>query len=210
MAVSPTMVLALSDPFVTEQPVTISDQPYLEYTITNPNPSTISDIVAFVIEVEPQQHPFGGTKATNGWIDQPFYSFEPAGDVWDSLMFDGDSWPKITYSLTWREFFGGIDYPFGSSAAAGFFVEYIEILPNTFAFGNPSLAISPGESLDQFFSLLLEPGSTYLLAHLGDAATDTFDNTGLSYFQGEAVPEPATVFLLAFGSVALLRRKPRP
>lgn len=205
LVVSPPLVLAELDPLVTEEPVTISNQPWLEYTVTNPNPSTIGDIVAFVIEVDPLEHPFGGTKATNGWIDQPLYQDFPAH--WDSLMFVGDSWPLVTFPLTWREFFGGIDYPFGSSAAAGFFLEYSEISPNTFAFDNPSLAISPGETLDQFFSLLVEPSSTYLSAYLDDASSDTFDNTGLSYFQGEAIPEPSTIALLGLGGLALIRRR---
>ncbi len=172
--------------------------PRVEYTVTNPSPSTVGDIVAFVIDFSPDDFPYGHWADTaNQW---KFQDLAP-GD-WTSAMVHYGT-PSRTFSLTWQEFFGGISYPFGLLQATGYFGGYSEVSPGVYQFDSPSLAISPGESLGQF---VVEGRalSTFYLAHLADASVDTFDANDLSSFSGEAVPEPSAFVLLGMGALGLL------
>jgi hypothetical protein len=172
--------------------------PRVEYTVTNPSPSTVGDIVAFVIDLNPSELPYGHWADTaNQWNFQDL-----AADDWTSDM-THYGYPSASFPLTWQAFFGGIDYPFGTSPAAGYFVGYSEVSPGLYQFDSPSLAISPGESLGQF---VVEGRalSTFYLAYIGDAANDTFDSNGLPYVSGEAVPEPCTLILLGMAALGLL------
>ncbi len=125
-------------------------------------------------------------------------------------MSDNDSGDS---ALTWSEFFGGIDYPFGDEKAVGYYVNYSEGEPNTFTFdwlySEPPyhLPIFEGETLDGFYAYMDLTASQYLLAYIEEAENGTFNNTGLPWFQGEAVPEPGTVVLLGLGSVLVRRRQ---
>ena len=202
LTVSPTVVLAQLDPTVIEE--YNEDEYRLEYTVVNPSDSSVDDIVGFVIEVDFDY--YLSIVNENGWQSTSFGRWETPADKWDSLMLGGNS-------LTWRQFFGGMDYPFGDSPAAAYFVAYQETFPNTFefdwSFGAPPyhLPILPGEKLNNFYAYVDGPASQYILAHIGDAENDTFDNTGLPSFQGEAIPEPATVLLFGLGGLGLIRRR---
>lgn len=204
LVVSPTIVLAQLDPIITEE---IINDEWLEYTVINPNPSTVGDIVGFLIEVHPDQPPFEGfflTGSPDGWADKSFIT--DSTSEWEQLMFQSN-WPNgnIFFPLTWREFFGGIDYPFGDAPAAGFFLPFTETNPGIMAFNDPTLAISPGEQLGDFRASV-PMGSPYVLAYINDAENDTFDDTGLANLQGEAVPEPGTLLLLGLGGLGLIRK----
>ncbi|MDY7009600.1 MAG: PEP-CTERM sorting domain-containing protein [Planctomycetota bacterium] len=186
---------------VVEDPTVIEDfnNPYqIEYTVINPPASSVGDIVGFVIEVEaPGFSPFYCDTANN-WECQALTSTD-----WNSVM-EADNYPYNTYALTWSQFFGDIDYPFATDQpAAGYFMAYSET--GSYAFDSPDLAVSPGESLDQFFVDAM-PMSTFVLAHTPDANA-TFNSGDFSTFEGEAIPEPATLSLITAGGLALLTRK---
>jgi len=198
---SPTAALALSNPYVIEK---YNEELYrLEYTVVNPSDSITGDIVGFIIEVDFDY--YLRVQNDNGWQDKAIGRWNLPADNWNSNML-GDN------SLTWSEFFGGMDYPFADSPAAAYFVNYQEVSPNTFEFDwefhSPPyhLPILPGESRDSFYAYVDGPASQFLLAYINDAENGTFDDTGLPSFQGEAVPEPSTLFLLSFGAM-LIRRK---
>jgi hypothetical protein len=127
--------------------------------------------------------------------------------TWD-LNMSGNS-----EALTWRQFFGGIDYPFGDVNGVGYYVNYSEVAPDTFKFewSYPEapyhLPVLPGETLEGFHAYVDLTASQYLLAYIDDAENDTFDDSGLPWFQGEAIPEPATICFLGYGALSLLRSK---
>lgn len=188
--------IAIEDPTVLEE----FDGSYkIEYTVTNPIVSSVGDIVGFVIEVDaPGFDPFYCDTA-NGWECQALTS----GD-WDSVM-ESESYPYDTFALTWSQFFGDIAYPFASDQpAAGYFMAYSE---DPFYFDDPDLAVSPGESLDQFFVDAM-PMSTFVLSHVGDAY-DVFVSGGMDTFEDEAIPEPASAIVLLLGSLAMFRKRKR-
>ena len=111
-------VLATTEPSVVED---ITQYPFgdtvISYTIVNPADSSIDDIVGFVIEVDYDFYIEALT--TNGWLAQGLTNTPLNATAWDSMM-------SANYSgfsaLTWRQFFGGIDYPFGQTKSVGFFV----------------------------------------------------------------------------------------
>jgi hypothetical protein len=171
--------------------------PWLEYTVINPDPGMVSDIVAMVIEYDPGDFPYGSWLDTaNNWDFQKLDS-----DAWTSNMAH-EGYPSATFPLSWQEFYGGMDYPFGAGPAAGYFVAYEEVSPSVYQFKVPSLAISPGETLGQFF-VDGRALSTYYLADVCDA-TGAFSVCDLTYTEGEAVPEPSTLVLCGIGAAALL------
>jgi len=195
-----------------EDPIVIEDFDglwTLEYTIINPDGSTVDDIVGFVIEVDPADFPqfdFFWTDTANQWEHQ---AIDDPVNEWDAAM-ASDGFPYETYPLTWKEFFGGMDYPFGDVPAAAYWVPYSQTSGGVYEFDDGSLAVSQGESLDQFFAYTSGPMSTYHLAYIGSAESDTFDDDGLDTIEGEAIPEPATLGLLMVGSlVALAKRRTR-
>jgi len=193
-----------------EDPIVIEDFDgfwALEYTVINPEGSTVNDIVGFVIEVGPEYFPEFGyfwTDTANQWEHQ---AIDDPDNEWDAAM-SGDGYPYWTYPLTWKEFFGGLDYPFDEGVpAAAYWVPYSETSPGVYEFDDGSLAVSAGEWLGQFFAYTGGPMSTYHLACIGDAESDTFDEAGLNSIEGEAIPEPATLGLLAIGSLAALAKR---
>ena len=192
-SVSPAIVVA-TDPVVIEE----FNNPYqIEYTVINPEISNVYDIVGFVIELDAFTPFFCDT--ANQWN---FQAINDATD-WDASM-EHEGYPPATFPLTWKQFFGGIDYPFEvDQPAAAYFVAYSET--GSYTFDDPSLAISPGESLDQFIANA-QPMSTFVLAHIGDA-NNSFNADELPTFEGEAIPEPASASLLLLGAVAMLRRR---
>jgi hypothetical protein len=185
-----------------------SDRDGLEYTIVNHNPSAVGDIVALVIDVNMdlfvyQEYPWVDTD--NNW---EYQLLDDPADQWDSSM-TSESWGSHGSDLTWRQFFGGIDYPYDASqTAAAYWVNYswVEGSEELYAFDDPDLAVSPGdEPLDGFWAFGGHPLSTFYVAHIPDAANE-FD-AGLPVTSGQATPEPATLGLLALGGLALLRRR---
>ena len=204
--------LAASDPTVIEE---FEEAGFSHYTVVNPADSSIGNIVGFIVEVDYQYGLLA--YADNGWLAQGMTDFseEPLNPTtWDSKM--KVNYSTATYDLTWRQFFGGIDYPFGDVKAIGYYVSYSEIAPDTYKFdwlySNPPghLPILPGETLGGFSANVDGPCSQYLLAYIDDAQNDTFgyDNIDkrLRSFQGETVPEPITLSLLGLGGLALRRR----
>ena len=179
----------------------------LEYIIINPEGSTVDDIVGFVIEVDPADFTYFDyfwTDTANGWEHQ---AIDDPGNEWDAVM-ASDGYPYWTYPLTWKQFFGGMDYPFDEGVpAAAYWVPYSQTSPGVYEFDDGSLSIAKGELLDQFFAATSGPLSTYYLAYIGDAESDTFDDNGLNSIEGEAIPEPATVGLLVVGSLAALAKR---
>ena len=162
-------------------------QDQLEYTIANP-PLALGDVVGLAVSLG--NNPTFEADATNGWAYQTLFD----SSDWDSLM--SSAGIGLTFfPLTWRAFFGGIDYPFGTEPAAGFFVPYTEqISGSLFDFDTPSLAVSPGETLNQFFARdITLPASNFVTA-MGDA-TSSFDSSGFGTFSGVTVPEPSTFCL---------------
>ncbi|MHC4178417.1 MAG: PEP-CTERM sorting domain-containing protein [Planctomycetota bacterium] len=169
----------------------------LEYTVINPSDSTVDDIVGLVIEIE---NSVTYLSTDNDWQYQPLTATK-----WGQEMYEQDT-PHIEYPLKWSEFFG-MSYPFGDAPAAGFYLTYSEVTPATepptYAFDSPGLAVSRGESLDGYFAHFEMPTSTYYLAHIGDAANDTFGSGGLSTISGEAIPEPSTFLLVSTAGICL-------
>jgi hypothetical protein len=200
------LVFAVSDPTVIEE---FEDVGFSHYTVVNPADSSIGDIVGFIVEVDYQYGLLA--YADNGWMAQGMTDFmeEPLNPTtWDSKM--KVNYSTVTFDLTWRQFFGGIDYPFGDVKGIGFYVSYSEISPATYKFdwSDPGhLPILPGETLGDFSANVDGPCSQYLLAYIDDAQNSTFSSAGLSSFQGETVPEPTTICLLGLGG--LLIRKCR-
>jgi hypothetical protein len=196
--------LAASDPAVLEETDGFYDT-LIHYTVTNPADSSIGDVVGFVIEVDYSFYLNAGT--TNGWKAQGYTNTSLNAANWDSYMkADGSG----NSALTWQQFFGGIDYPFGQTKSIGFFVNYSAVAADTYKFdwSDPGhLPILPGETLAGFYAWEDTTASQYLLAYIGDAQNDTFSNNGLPPFRGDTVPEPATMSLLAVGGLAMLRRR---
>ncbi len=203
-------VLASSDPTVIEE---FEEVGFSHYTVVNPADSSIGDIVGFVVEVDYQYGLLAYTN--NGWMAQGMTDFseQPLNPTtWDSKM--KVNYSTATFALTWRQFFGGIDYPFGDVKAIGYYVSYHEIEPDTYEFdwssSNPPfhLPILAGETRGGFSANVDGPCSQYLLAYMDDAENGTFSSSdGLLRFPGDTVPEPATLSLLAFGGLGLIRRK---
>jgi len=198
-------VLAVSNPNVIEE--SQWDGTYLSYTVVNPADSSIGNIVGFVVEVDYSYYLNAYT--TNGWLAQGLTATSLNATNWNSNMSANDSGNS---ALTWQQFFGGIEYPFGDTKAIGYFVNYSQVAANTFKFdwshsGTPDhLPILAGETLDGFYTYVDGTASQYLLAYINDAQNDTFSSNGLSSFRGET-PEPATMLLLGVGVFGLIRRK---
>ena len=125
------------------------------------------------------------------------------------------NYSSATYDLTWRQFFGGIDYPFGDVKAIGYYVSYSEISTDTYKFDWPyseapyHLPILPGETRDGFSANVDGPASEYLLAYINDAENDIFSSNGLQSFRGETVPEPASITIFALGAALFANRHRR-
>ena len=200
----PSLVFATTNPIVIEEfKVYTYGDTEATYTVINPSDSSIGDIVGFVIEVNYSW--YLDTFTSNGWRAQGVTSAPINSITWDQKM-SGDS------ALTWREFFGGTDYTFAKDSI-GFYVNYNEISTDTYQFdwahdnAPYHLPILPGETLSGFYADIDLTASEYLLAYIDDSENNTFGLDGLDYFQGEAVPEPATLSLLAFGGLTLLRKR---
>ncbi len=183
----------------------------LEYTVVNPSDSGVGDIVGLAVSLGDN----GGDMfavTENGWAAQNL--FGPSD--WDEDMFVEEPEGVIIGELpTWREFFGGIDYPFGFDEAVGFFVPFSDIGDGFFLFDDASPAVSQDESLGDFFARNIEfPASEFALAHTSDAS-NSFEPGDFSTTQGETqiVPEPSTVTLATIGMalaiVAGVRRRRR-
>jgi len=206
------VLLCCAAPAVGETQPTIIEAPgegTIEYTVVNPDPSTVGDIVAFAIEVDPNA--LGGF---DYWPDTsgdaaPWRAQRLNPPRWYELMEQEASWPYTIYPLTWQQFCGGIDYPFQSQTAVGFFLPYQQSEGDEYEFENPADAVSPGETLGGF-RVEAGPMSEFRIAYLGDAS-EPFGEDGLSTLGGQAVPEPSTMTLAAVGlaSGLLLRRRRR-
>jgi hypothetical protein len=203
------LVLAVSDPIVIEE---FEDIGFSHYTVVNPADSSVGDIVGFIVEVNYQYGLLAYTD--NGWLAQGMTDFmeEPLNPTtWDLKM--KVNYSSATYDLTWRQFFGGIDYPFGDVKAIGYYVSYSEISPDTYKFDWSSsnapyhLPILAGETLGGFSANVDGPCSQYLLAYMDDTENDTFSNTGLLSFRGETIPEPATIVLFGLGGLLTMWRR---
>ncbi|MBN2019431.1 MAG: PEP-CTERM sorting domain-containing protein [Sedimentisphaerales bacterium] len=203
------LALAASDPVVIEE---FEDIGFSHYTVVNPADSSVGDIVGFIVEVDYQYGLLAYTN--NGWLAQGMTDFmeEPLNPTtWDLKM--KVNYSSVTYDLTWRQFFGGIDYPFGDVKAIGYYVSYSEISPDTYKFDwsyseSPyHLPILPGEILGDFSANVDGPCSEYLLAYIDDAQNDTFSNNGLASFRGEAIPEPTSLVLFCLGGLVFFRKR---
>lgn len=197
-------VSATTDPIVIEELLVFPfGDTQASYTVVNPTDSSIGDIVGFVIEVDYSWNLQAFT--TNGWIAQGVTAAPINATTWDQKM-SGSS------ALTWREFFGGIDYTFARESV-GYYVNYNEIATDTYKFDWSSsnapyhLPILPGETLGGFYAYMDLTASEYLLAYINNSENDTFDHNGLNYFHDEAVPEPATVGLIGLGALLIRRNK---
>lgn len=204
LLVIPSSAAALTDPSVTELVIVDYgpwDEDLVAFTVTNPSDSSLipeGEIVGFLVE-----------------SDFPIDVSAPAGwkGAWLSASKWNDYMPVVNDNLTWSNFFGGINYPFGSSLSTGYFLDYSPDNPETltFSFLNTAAAISPGEILAGFNILVGGPMSSFVLAHVNNPGP-SFGNingnsvSGFSTFSGETnvIPEPSTAVLLGFGLLGAL------
>ncbi|MFA5553266.1 MAG: PEP-CTERM sorting domain-containing protein [Phycisphaerae bacterium] len=212
---SASIVLASSAPTVLEEQLENDwGHPFVRYTVNNPAQSAVGDIVAFAIEMAAV--PWGGMSSFDDWSGT-WLSGEQA---WYQPMYGNGQ-------LTWSELFGGIVYPFnnpGTVAIAVWHLPFFEILEPgqspgdsmEFRFGYtwqdeiyPAQSpISPGQTENRFFAELIGVLSDFVVAHVPDIDTAAFSTAEpLDVYQGEAIPEPATLMLIAFGGLLIRRRR---
>jgi len=201
------LALAVSDPTVIEE--SQWGGTLINYTVVNPADSRIGDIVGFVVEVDYDYYLYADT--TNGWLAQGITGAPLNATTWESTMASNNT--SVIYELTWRQFYGNIDYPFGSVDGVGYFVSYDDIATDTFQFDWSSssepyhLPILAGETLGGFNAYVDGTASQYLLAYVDNSINDTFGINDLHSFQGDTIPEPATLSLLGLGGLAILRKR---
>jgi hypothetical protein len=139
---------------------------------------------------------------TNGWLAQGVTGVPLDTTTWDSQI--TDNFPSGVFDLTWRQFCGGIDYPFGDVEGVGYFVYYSKIGSDTYKF-DWMYSIAPyhfpgpaGETLGGFYAYVDRTCSQFLLAYIGNTPNNPF---------GNETPEPGTMCLFCLGGLALLRKK---
>jgi len=201
-------ILIVGDPVVIEEYQPTYDR--VEYTVDNPSVSNAGDIIALLVEFDPDvfnifNSPWTDTSGTNAWDYNIFYDgYTDPETQWDGAMI-GHMFRE--YGMTYAEMFGSADYPYASTTpAAVYWVPYTETA-GSFDLDDTDAAVEPGESQDGFYVYGGGPCSTFYAAHIPDAS-ETFDEGDVDVFSGETVPEPATLTLLAAGAaVSLLRRR---
>jgi len=144
----------------------------------------------------------------NGWLAQGITGVLLDTTTWDSMI--TTNFPSGVFDLTWRQFCGGIDYPFGDVEGVGYFIYYSKISPDTYEFDwldsiTPYHFPGPaGGTLAGFYAYVDRTCSQFLLAYIDKVQNDTLGN-GSPSFQSET-PEPGTMCLFGLGGLAVLRK----